>query len=44
MIKAARETERKFDAAEGDVLPSLSGMSGVGGKVGPEEQVLEAVY
>jgi CHAD domain-containing protein len=40
----ARETERKFDAAERDLLPILRGVSGVGGQTGPEEQVLEAVY
>ncbi len=44
MVTTARETERTFDAAERDLLPILSGMSGVGGQTGPEEQVLEAVY
>jgi CHAD domain-containing protein len=44
MMTTARETERKFDAAECDLLPILSGMSEVGGQMGPEDQVLEAVY
>ena len=44
MMKTARETERKFDAAERDVLPILSGISDLGGQTGPQEQVLEAVY
>ncbi len=44
MVTTARETERKFDAAERDLLPILSGMFDVGGQTGPEEQVLEAVY
>jgi len=43
-LRTARETERKFDAAERDLLPILRGMSDVGGQTGPEEQVLEAVY
>ncbi|MGH3836728.1 MAG: CHAD domain-containing protein [Pseudonocardiaceae bacterium] len=44
MLTSARETERKFDAPEFDLLPVLRGMSGVGDEAGPEEQVLEAVY
>jgi CHAD domain-containing protein len=44
MVTTTRETERKFDATEHDVLPILSGLSEVGGQLGPEEQVLEAVY
>ncbi|MGH3902082.1 MAG: CHAD domain-containing protein [Pseudonocardiaceae bacterium] len=44
MLTSARETERKFDADECDPLPVLSGMSGLGGQTGPQEQVLEARY
>ncbi|MGQ0775659.1 MAG: CYTH and CHAD domain-containing protein [Pseudonocardiales bacterium] len=44
MVTTTRETERKFDAAEHDLLPIFSGMSEVGDQTGPEEQALEAVY
>ncbi|MGH3939072.1 MAG: CHAD domain-containing protein [Pseudonocardiaceae bacterium] len=44
MVTTTRETERKFDAAEHDLLPILNGMSEVGEQTGPEEQALEAVY
>ncbi|MGH3930672.1 MAG: CYTH domain-containing protein, partial [Pseudonocardiaceae bacterium] len=44
MVTTTRETERKFDAAEHDLLPILSGLAEVGDQTGPEEQALEAVY
>lgn len=44
MVTTTNEIERKFDAAERDVLPILAGVSGVGGQIGPQEQVLDAVY
>jgi len=40
----ARETERKYDLDENTQLPRWSGLSGVVDVVGPEEQLLEAVY
>ena len=40
VVTTVRETERKFDAAEDDVLPILGGMSEVDGQFGPREQVL----
>jgi hypothetical protein len=39
-----RETERKYEAADGVELPGWSGLAGVESQVGPEEQKLEAVY
>ena len=39
-----RETERKFEAADGVELPGWSGLAGVEALVGPEEQTVEAVY
>ncbi|MGH8917300.1 MAG: CYTH domain-containing protein, partial [Actinomycetes bacterium] len=49
MATTARETERKFDAAQldevqCDLLSILSGMSADGGLGEPQEQVLEAIY
>ena len=39
-----RETERKYEAADGVELPGWAGLAGVQALVGPEEQALEAVY
>jgi inorganic triphosphatase YgiF len=39
-----RETERKYEAADGVELPGWTGLTGVQGLVGPEELALEAVY
>jgi CHAD domain-containing protein len=40
----ARETERKYEAANDVELPGWAGLAGVGSLVGPDEQRLEAVY
>jgi CHAD domain-containing protein len=39
-----RETERKYELADGAELPGWDGLIGVQALVGPEEQSLEAVY
>ena len=39
-----RETERKYEAADGVELPGWPGLAGVEALVGPEEQTLGAVY
>jgi CHAD domain-containing protein len=39
-----RETERKYELADGVELPAWDGLVGVEALVGPEEQALEAVY
>jgi CHAD domain-containing protein len=39
-----RETERKYELADGVELPGWDGLVGVQALVGPEEQALEAVY
>ena len=39
-----RETERKYEAADGVELPGWPGLAGVEALVGPEEQTVEAVY
>jgi inorganic triphosphatase YgiF len=39
-----RETERKYELADGVELPGWNGLVGVQPVVGPEEQTLEAVY
>jgi CHAD domain-containing protein len=39
-----RETERKYELADGVELPGWDGLAGVEALVGPEEQALEAVY
>src|SRR5689334_20478282 len=39
-----RETERKYELADGAELPGWDGLIGVQALVGPEEQALEAVY
>jgi inorganic triphosphatase YgiF len=39
-----RETERKYEAADGVELPGWSGLAGVEALIGPDEQTLEAVY
>jgi CHAD domain-containing protein len=39
-----RETERKYEAADGVELPGWAGLAGVQSLVGPEELTLEAVY
>jgi CHAD domain-containing protein len=39
-----RETERKYDLDDDTQLPRWSGLSGVVHVVGPEEQLLEAMY
>jgi hypothetical protein len=39
-----RETERKYELADGVELPGWDGLVGVEALVGPEEQALEAVY
>jgi len=39
-----RETERKYEVTDGVELPAWAGLAGVDSLVGPEEQVLEAVY
>ena len=44
MPTTLRETERKYEAANGVELPGWSGLAGVQSLVGPEEQTLEAVY
>jgi inorganic triphosphatase YgiF len=44
MAVTVRETERKYDLDEDTPLPRWSGLSGVVDVVGPEEQLLEAVY
>jgi inorganic triphosphatase YgiF len=44
MATTVRETERKYEAANGVELPGWAGLAGVDSLVGPEEQALEAVY
>ena len=44
MATTVRETERKYEAADGVELPGLGGAGRGGGLVGPDEQTLEAVY
>jgi inorganic triphosphatase YgiF len=44
MAVTVLETERKYDLHEDAQLPCWSGLSGVREPVGPEEQLLEAVY
>ena len=44
MLTTVRETERKYEAADGVELPGWAGLAGVESLVGPEEQTLEAVY
>jgi CHAD domain-containing protein len=44
MAATVRETERKYDLDEDTTLPRWSTLPGVGDAVGPEEQLLEAVY
>jgi hypothetical protein len=39
-----RETERKYELADGVELPGWDGLVGVEALVGPEEQALEALY
>ena len=44
MTTVVRETERKYELADGVELPGWDGLVGVEALVGPEEQALEAVY
>jgi CHAD domain-containing protein len=44
MTTTATETEHKYEAPAGTTAPQLTGLPGVAGAAGPEEQVLEAVY
>ena len=44
MAKTVRETERKYDAPESVGLPSLDGVTGVGGCTELADNVLEATY
>ena len=44
MTTTVRETERKYEVADGVELPGLTGLAGEQSPVGPEEQTLEAVY
>ena len=44
MTTTATETERKYEAPAGTAAPRLSGLPGVAGTSGPDEQVLEADY
>ena len=44
MATVVRETERKYELADGVELPGWDGLVGVEALVGPEEQALEAVY
>ena len=44
MATVVRETERKYELADGVELPGWAGLAGVEALVGPEEQALEAVY
>ena len=44
MTTVVRETERKYELADGVELPAWDGLVGVEALVGPEEQALEAVY
>lgn len=44
MATTVRETERKYEAADGIELPGWAGLAGVETLVGPEEHVLEAAY
>jgi CHAD domain-containing protein len=44
MTTTATETERKYEAPSGPVLPQLDGLPQVASTAGPEEQVLEAEY
>ena len=44
MTTVVRETERKYELADGVELPGWDGLAGVEALVGPEEQALEAVY
>ena len=43
MTTTVRETERKYEVADGVELPGLTGLAGEQSTVGPEEQTLEAV-
>jgi CHAD domain-containing protein len=44
MVTEIRETERKYEAPPGTVLPGLDGLPGVAAESGPQEQRLEARY
>lgn len=44
MATVVRETERKYELADGVELPGWDGLVGVEASVGPEEQTLEALY
>src|SRR6185437_5739970 len=44
MTTTATETERKYEAPAGTAAPRLSGLPGVAGTSGPDEQTLEAEY
>ena len=44
MTTVVRETERKYELADGVELPGWDGLVGVEALVGPEEQTLEAMY
>jgi CHAD domain-containing protein len=44
MATRVRETERKYELIDGVELPGWAGLAGVQTLVGPDEQVLEAVY
>ena len=44
MATEIRETERKYEAPPGALLPDLDDLPGVAGESGPEEQRLEARY
>ena len=44
MATVVRETERKYELADGVELPGWDGLVGVEALVGPEEQALEALY
>jgi CHAD domain-containing protein len=44
VVTTVRETERKYEAADGVELPGWADLAGVQSLVGPEELALEAVY
>jgi CHAD domain-containing protein len=44
MTVSVNETEAKYDAPAGVAVPSLDGLPGVAGSVGPQEQELKAEY
>jgi CHAD domain-containing protein len=44
MATEIRETERKYEAPPGTLLPDLDDLPGVAAESGPEEQLLEARY